>query len=669
MQMACPMPMLVANVEQGGFSVLAIDRLLRRFVVGARHPAGPAPGEIIAADGFGVLGPAMLAAAAMPDEQHSMELPIGDEPLWFELTLTPVGNDGVCRQIIIMAADRTADHDLEQRHRRTARRFQVMVAHAPGLIFLVDSAGRIIRSSPAVERLLGIVAEDLIGRPLFELLHPDTLPRAASVFNQLLSQPGEAITIPDFRMSHAAGRPLWCEATATNLLHDDDVAAIVFNAYDVTDRRIAEQRLELLASSDALTGLMNRRRLEQRLQETFEAAARAGTTVALLLVDLDDFKLVNDGLGHDVGDAVLQGLASRFDGLIADRGFVGRIGGDEFALVVESLNDPTDLRKLSEAVHETLRSPLSVNGHEVYVRASVGTSSGHPDSADAHSLLRSADLALYRAKRNGRNQTVGFSVELQLEVEQRLTTVTALQRAVREGDLRLAYQPIVDREGCLVGAEALLRWDHDGQLLSPVRFLELAEDTGLILPMGAWVLDQVCTDLGSLRDSVPALRWISVNMSSRQLLDERLPLLIHRSMQAHEITPGSIAIEIAEETLREDDGRAAAVLGDLKDIAIMLSLTDLAADQAVLHRIDKLPIDVIKLDRGFVQQLDVNDEGRFRALASAVLELAVEAGIDVIAEGVETEAQAQILHDLGCPHFQGFRYGEPLDLASFITRA
>ncbi|MFV2039481.1 MAG: EAL domain-containing protein, partial [Acidimicrobiales bacterium] len=251
----------------------------------------------------------------------------------------------------------------------------------------------------------------------------------------------------------------------------------------------------------------------------------------------------------------------------------------------------------------------------------------------------------------------------------RLTTVTALQRATREGHLRLAYQPIVDRQDRLIGAEALLRWDHDGELLSPARFLELAEDTGLILPMGAWVLGQACSDLESIKCSIPALRWISVNMSSRQLLDERLPLLIHRAMQTHEIPARSIAIEIAEETLREDDGRAASVLSELTDIAVMLSLADLATDQAVLQRIDTLPIDTIKLDRGFVQQLDVDVDGHFRSLAMAVLELASEAGISVIAEGVETESQAKILRDLGCPHFQGFRYGAPLDLASFITRA
>jgi len=659
---------MVANVEGDGFSVLAIDTMLRRFVVGARHPAGPVPGEIIDANGFGPLGPSMNAATAPGAEQQVMELPIGDEPTWFELTITPVVVAGECRQIILVAADRTAEHDIEQRHRRSARRFQAMVTHAPGLILLVDSTGRIIRCSPAVERLLGMSVSDLVGRPIFELLHPDTLARAASVFNQILSQPGEPVKIDDFRMNHAAGGQLWCEATATNLLHDDDVAAVVFNAYDVTDRRIAEARLELLASRDPLTGLANRRTLEQRLDQAFEAAARVDGLVALALVDVDDFKLVNDGLGHDVGDAVIRGLGNRFERLVGEDGFVARVGGDEFALVLNNLDRPGDLDRLSEAVHETLRSPISIGDNDVYVRASVGTTTGHPVTADAGSLLRSADLALYRAKRNGRNQTVAYTAELQLEAEKRLETITALQRAIREDRLRLAYQQVVDRDGTTVGAEALLRWEHDGELLSPAMFLELAEDTGLILPMGAWVLEQACRDLNSLRDAVPGLRWISVNMSSRQLLDERLPLTLRRTMDAHNIAPGSIAVEIGEDALGNGEG-ATGVLDKMTDVKIMLSLTDLASEQAALYRIEGLPIDTIKLDRKFVQQLDLDPEGHFKSLGLAVLQLAEQRGIAVVAEGVESSAQAEILRGLGVELFQGFYFGEPLNLASFIAQA
>ncbi|MEM7285889.1 MAG: EAL domain-containing protein [Actinomycetota bacterium] len=663
-----PVPMMVADVSGEGFSVLAVDPLLRRLITGARHPAGPMPGEVIAPEGFGALAGVLQDAVARPEDRHLIEIPIGDEPLWFEVNAAGIGDESGCRQVVLLAADRTADHDIEQRQRRSARRFQAMVTHAPGLILLVDSAGRILRCSPAVDRLLGVQADELVGRAVFELLHPDTLARAASIFNQVLSSPGEPLAIADFRMSHGSGAPLWCEATVTNLLHDDDVAAIVFNAHDVTDRRIAEQRLELAATSDSLTGLANRRRLEQRLRDSFEAAARDDAGVGLVVVDIDDFKLVNDGLGHDVGDAVLRALANRLEALVGDRGHAARIGGDEFALVLERIVDPGDIDRLADGVHEVLRSPVNALGQDVYTRGSVGTATGRPETADADSLLRAADLALYRAKRNGRNQTVRFAAELQLEAETRLETITSLQRALRDGRLRLAYQPVVGLEGELVGAEALLRWEHDGELLSPARFIQLAEDTGLILPIGAWVLEQVCRDLTALRTSSPDLQWLSINMSSRQLLDERLPDLVARTVQGHDIAPGSIAFEIDESTIRSGGERVRTVLGRLDQARVMLATDDLGVDQDILALIGELPIAAVKLDRRFVQQLDLDQDGHHRAIATAAVQHAAEHGVEVIAEGVESEEQRRVLEDAGCGRFQGFHISEPLDLGSFLTR-
>lgn len=664
-----PVPMMIADVSDAGFSVLAVDPLLRRLISGARHPAGPMPGEVIAAEGFGALAGVLHDAVREPDERHVIEVPIGDEPLWFEATVAAIADADGCRQIVLVAADRTADHDIEQRHRRSARRFQAMVTHAPGLILLVDSAGRIIRCSPAVDGLLGVQADELAGRAIFELLHPDTLARAASVFNQVLSSPGEPLAITDFRMSHGAGPSLWCEAMVTNLLHDDDVAAIVFNAHDVTDRRIAEQRLELAATSDSLTGLANRRRLEQRLRDSFEEAARDGVDVGLTIVDIDDFKLVNDGLGHEVGDAVLRAFASRLEALVGEAGHVARIGGDEFALVLDRLESSADVDRLADAVHAAMHAPINALGQDVYIRGSVGTTTGNPQTADPDSLLRAADLALYRAKRNGRNQTVRFAAELQLEAETRLETITSLQRALHDGRLRLAYQPVVDGAGQLVGAEALLRWQHDGELLSPARFLQLAEDTGLILPIGSWVLEQVCRDLTALRTSVPDLDWLSVNMSSRQLLDERLPEVVARTMRGHDIAPGSIAFEIDESTIRDGDVRVRDVLARLDHTRVMLATDDLATSQDILGVVGVLPIAAVKLDRRFVQQIDVDVEGHHQAIATAAMQLAAEHDVEVIAEGVETEAQRQLLADVGCDRFQGFHVSEPLDLGSFLTLA
>lgn len=668
LEAASPVPVLVVDVHEDGYCVLAISPVLRRFVTGARHPAGPVPTERIPAAGFGVLADILAAATTGPEPQPTMELPVGDDPTWYEVRATPVVVDDAVAQVMLLATDRTSERDLEQRQHRARHRFEAMVNHAPGLVMLVDSTGRIVFTSPTVEPLLGVRPEELAGRPIFEMLHPDTLARSASVFNQVLSSPGLAVPLSDFRFNQSGGGVLWCEGIATNLLHDDDVAAIVINAYDVTDRRVAEERLELLATSDALTGLPNRRRLEARLEDAFTRATRSGLPVGLALVDIDDFKLVNDALGHEVGDQVLRAIANRLERTLGERGFVARIGGDEFAMVLEAVETPDELLRLSDAVHEMLRAPVAVGEHDVYVRASIGTTTGHPSSADARTSLRSADLALYRAKRNGRNQTVRFTAELQLQAEERLDTISTLQRALRDGRLRLAYQPVVDTRGAVVGAEGLLRWEHDGQLIRPADFLALAEDTGLILPMGTWVLDQACQDLRELRSALPGFGWVSVNLSSRQILDERLPLVIASTLRNHGIGTGGLAVEVSDRTLR-DHPDAECVLGQLAGVEVMLALTDVAHDQSGLHRLDRLGVDTVKLDQAFTQALDHDPGAELESLALGIIHLAQESGVGVIAEGVETAVEAEVLARVGCTMFQGFHYSEPLDLASLIIWA
>ncbi|MGI9621406.1 MAG: putative bifunctional diguanylate cyclase/phosphodiesterase, partial [Acidimicrobiales bacterium] len=648
---ASPSPLMIVQVAGEGFTVAAASPTLRRLVVGARHPAGPEPNEVIATSGFGALAEVIDAANTFPFEQQTAEIPIGDEPNWYEIVVTPLGTGGTPNQMLVAAADRTADHDIEQRHRRSAKRFEAMVANAPGLILLVDSAGRIIRCSPGVDRLLGVDSEELAGRAIFEMLHPDTLARSASVFNHILGCPGEPIVVSDFGMNHTNGSTIWCEATATNLLHDNDIAAVVVNAHDVTERRLAEQRLELAASSDSLTGLANRRRLETRLTEMFEVATRVDSRVGLVLVDLDDFKLVNDGMGHDVGDAALVALASRLEALVGPNGLIARIGGDEFALAVDPRSG-ADTIAVAQGVHDALQSPVSVGNREVYLRASVGTTTGHHSGADAGSLLRSADLALYRAKQKGGNQTVRFTAELQLDAEQRLEMVTDLQRALREGRLRLAYQPIVDANNNLIGAEALLRWEHDGELLRPADFLDLAEDTGLILPIGAWVVDQVCADFKAAAGVLEGLEWISVNLSSRQLVDERLAATVRSALETHGVEPKRLGVEVDEATVSRDIEAASIVLNGL-GIGVYLTMSDLSRNQDALRLSRRVNSVGIKLDQHLVGQLDTDDDGRYRAIAAAVIDHSHDAALSVVATGVENDAQARTLRDLGCDLFQG----------------
>jgi diguanylate cyclase (GGDEF)-like protein/PAS domain S-box-containing protein len=665
---AIPGPCLIAEVVSEGFTVLAVDPLLRRLITGAHHPAGPHHADVLTADGFGVLGPAMRAAVEEPFEARSLEVPIGDDPQWFELRVTPVVDSGRCQQVLVAGAEHTTQHDVEKRHRRERCRFEAMVEHAPGLVLLTDSAGRIVKASTGVTRLLGLDAQELLGRPVFQLMHPDTLARAASIFNHILGLPGEPLRVRDFRLGHADHTYRSCDTTITNLLHDDDVAAIVFNAHDVTELVLAQQRLELATSSDALTGLANRRELLARLNETFERGESAPSGVGLVLVDVDELALVNDSLGHDVGDNALKTLASRLSKLAGEHALVARVGGDELALLVTDLDDPQRLDRLASSILEAVRAPIQGPGGEVLLRASVGTASASPKTSTGDALLRAADLALFRAKATGKNRTVRYTAEMQLEAEARLEEVTALQRALHEERLRLNYQPIVRLDGALVGVEALLRWDSDGELISPAAFLDVAEDTGLILPIGSWVINQACRDFIELKMAAPDLQWVSINLSSGQLLDQRLPEILARALADHGLSPDCLAVEIDQTTLRDHVG-ARAMLSELGDIRSMVSFDEIGDDWGLLSALHDQGTHVIKLGRGFVGQLDVDTDGANKTLAMAVLELARTDGLEVIAEGVESREQLEVLEELGCPLAQGYLYSPPIDLATFITVA
>jgi len=628
---AIPGPCLIAEVVSEGFTVLAVDPLLRRLITGAHHLGGPHHANVLTADGFGVLGPAMRAAVEEPFEARSLEVPIGDDPQWFELLVTPVVNSGRCQQVLVAGAEHTTQHDVEKRHCRERCRFEAMAEHAPGLVRLTDSAGRIVKASTGVTRLLSLDAQELLGRPVFQLMHPDTLARAASIFNHILRLPGEPLRVRDFRLGHADHTYRSCDTTITNLLHDDDVAAILFNAHDVTELVLAEQCLELATSSDVLTGLANRRELLAHLSKTFERGESAPSGVGLVLVDVDELALVNDSLGHDVGDNALKTLASRLSKLAGEHTLVARVGGDESALLVTDLDDPQCLDRLAKAILEA-------------VRPSVGTASASPKTSTGDALLRAADLALFRAKATGKNRTVRYTAEMQLEAEARLEEVTALQWALYEERLRLNYQPIVRLDGALVGIEALLRWDSDGELISPAAFLDLAEDTDLILPIGSWVINQACRDFIELKMAAPDLQWVSINLSSGQLLDQRLPEILARALADQGLSADCLAVEIDQTTLRNHVG-ARAMLSQLGGIRSMVSFDEIGDDWGLLSALYDQGTHVIKLGRGFAGQLNVDPDGANKTLAMAVLE------------------------ELGCPLAQGYLYSPPIDLATFITVA
>jgi PAS domain S-box-containing protein len=604
------------------------------------------------------------------------EVPVGDEPRWFEMVVTPVVVDRRTVQLLVIGADRTAEHDVEARQRRAARRFEAMVDHAPGLVMLVDSTARILRASPNAASALQLDGE-LVGRQLFELAHPDTLHHAAAAFGEILIRPGEAVAIEDFRLVRRSGATMWCEATATNLLHDDDVAAIVINATDVTEQRIAEQRLAIAVTRDEATGLANRRALDEHLRSIVDSVAATGGAIGLAIVALDGLSLADNGDGSDASATVASAIAGRIcrlEAAAAGAGaFIARPRPDQLALVIEGPGEADAMRAVAElasCIHTALREGIVVGDDEILVRAVIGTAVSRPDPAAVTNLFRSAELAAMRAGAIGPDSTVAFTEEIRQAAESRLRQVTELQRAMRTERLRLAYQPVLDRAGTIVGAEALLRWERNGELLAPGAFLGLAEETGLIVPIGAWVLDRACADAAAMARTVPNLRWVSVNVSAQQLRDERFPMLVHRAMDDHGIAPHGLALEFDDDAIVDVLPHGTpTTMAELTDVAMIVSCRDLAGDQRILDRLADFPITALKLDRHLVGQLDVEIDGLHAALVGATVDLARELGVEVIAQGVETEAQARRLRALGVDTLQGFHFAPPMDLASLLTRA
>jgi PAS domain S-box-containing protein/diguanylate cyclase (GGDEF)-like protein len=669
---ANPGPVLVAEVTADDhFRVVASGGVFSRIVTGAAHPAGPHPGEILPAAGFGLLG-VDLAHSAHTGDRVVTEVPVGDEPRWFEMVVTPIVVDRRTVQLLVIGTDRTAEHDVEARQRRAARRFEAMVDHAPGLVMLVDSSARILRASPNAASSLQLDGE-LVGRQLFELAHPDTLHHAAAAFGEILIRPGEPVAIDDFRLVRRSGATMWCEATATNLLHDDDVAAIVINATDVTQRRIAEERLAIAVTRDEATGLANRRALDEHLRSIVGSVAATGGAIGLAIVALDGLSLADTADGSDSGATVTSAVSGRIARLAGAGAFIARPRPDQLAVVVERSGEADAMRSLAElasGIHGALREGIVVGDDEILVRAAIGTAVSRPDPAAVTNLFRSAELAAMRAGAAGPDTTVAFTEEIRQAAESRLRQVTELQRAMRTERLRLAYQPMLDRAGTIVGAEALLRWERNGELLTPGAFLSLAEETGLIVPIGAWVVDRACADAAAMARTVPNMRWVSVNVSAQQLRDERFPALVHRAMDDHGIHPHGLALEFDDDAVIDalPHGTPTA-MAQLTDVSMIVSCRDLAGDQRILDRLGDFPITALKLDRHLVGQLDVEIDGLHAALVGATVDLARELGVEVIAQGVETEAQARRLRALGVDTLQGFHFAPPMDLASLLTRA
>jgi diguanylate cyclase (GGDEF)-like protein/PAS domain S-box-containing protein len=547
----------------------------------------------------------------------------------------------------------------EVTRRNSETYFRTLIQNTSDVILIVDDSDRIRYASPSVAVVFG---GDPTGAWMHEVIHPADRERLAGVLAAIRGGTGIQEGL-DFRAVGNRPVEVLLEMHCRDLRADPTVAGLVITLRDVTERRRLEQELTHQAFHDGLTGLANRVLYTDRLQHALARGARDGSVVGVLFIDLDDFKIVNDTLGHAVGDQLLIAVAHRISGALRADDTAARLGGDEFAALIENVNDPGAVEETAQRILNALAAPIEVDGQSMlYAVASIGITTT-PEADTADELLRQADLALYVAKGAGKNQWRRYQSTLHGAMVERLELRTALDHAVNEGHFLLQYQPIIDLSTDEpVGFEALVRWQHPTKgVVAPAEFIDVAEESGLIVPMGRWVLDQALHTVAQWRRVLPRTRqpYVSVNVSVRQFREAGFVERIRQSLAYAGVPPRALMLEITETLLADDHETLWADLAALRDHGVRIAIDDFGTGYSSLGYLRQRPIDVVKIDKTFIDDM-VGGEQQL-ALVSGIVSLAQTLGLTVIAEGIESAVHRDLLARLGCPYGQGYLYSVPVD--------
>ena len=531
-----------------------------------------------------------------------------------------------------------------------------------------DVKSSIVRSSDMSLRLFGIRSDqaDLPYETLLNSLHPEDRSKFSHALEQCLSGTGNLDV--EYRVAWADGSFRWLRTKGDALLDlDGDPIKVLWVTEDVSQRKDMDARVRFLAHHDLLTGLPNRTLFQDRLQQALAAAKRMQTRVALLFIDLDHFKTVNDSYGHRAGDILLQTVAARLRGCVRETDTVCRHAGDEYLIVLSALREPSEAGLVAEKVLAIFDEVFVLEGHEVQISASVGISIYPDDGQTLENLIRNADAAMYHSKKSGRNRFEFFTPELNAPVAERLVLANQLRRAIENNQLVLHYQPQFDTAtNHLIGAEALVRWNHtDHGLLFPDSFIALAEESDIIHLIGEWVLNEACRQIAEWQASNLNIVPVAINFSAFQFRRSSLVEGVAAAFSRHGVKPQQIEIELTENAIMQDPKETAKILDQLHEMGVSLSIDDFGTGYSSLNYLKRFPIDKLKIDRSFVEDLphDLNDS----AIVQAIINLAKSLRMVVIAEGVETQAQLDFLRSLSCEAYQGYLGGRPIDAEGFAA--
>jgi diguanylate cyclase (GGDEF)-like protein/PAS domain S-box-containing protein len=536
--------------------------------------------------------------------------------------------------------------------RDTQRRFRALVQHASDAVAVIDDAGAITFVTDSIEPLLGHTATALRGRLFRDLVADDDRPRLAELLAAARGMP-QAMA-GELSLRHCDGHPVFADLRVADRSSDPDVAGVVLTLRDVSEQRRLESQLRQSVLRDRRTGLPNRTGFEQALQD---ALAR-GDRVAALLIDLDDFKTVNDSLGHAAGDRCLEVVAERLREAVGDRGHLARVGGDEFGVLLERVSGPAEAEALARRVLDAIRGAVGVDGEDVPLTASAGIALAAAGDL-AEDLLRSADTAAHAAKARGAGSLEVYTPVMHEHAVRQLALRTALARAIDRQELELAYQPVVDLlTGEPSSVEALLRWrTREGVRVPPADFIPVAEASGLVVPLGAWVLERACTAVAPLGDLT-----VAVNVSAMQLRTPDFVSHVATALERSGLPARRLVLELTESAVMDDVAGAQAAFTALGALGVQIAIDDFGTGFSSLASLASLPVDLLKLDRGFVAAMSTS--APHEAMVGGVVSLADRLGLPLVAEGVETPGQLEALRALGCRYGQGFHLGRPGPLAA-----
>lgn len=561
----------------------------------------------------------------------------------------------------------------ERSFRRSSRHFRALFDTAASPIMLVDATFRIRQWNASAETLFGYSRDEAVGRNLVETFIPEEYRDEMSwkILKTLGAGHNTRETLETGIQSYDGTDHiiLW----NLNLLHDeeDDRQQLILIGQNISEMRRTQDQLHYLAHFDVLTGTANRRLFEDRCRRALASASRHGHNCALLSLDVDHFKRINDTLGHDAGDALLQTLAQRLQDNVREEDTIARLGGDEFAVLLHHVTGAEGCEKVARGILEAITEPVTVPGGELVITSSIGITVAPDDGSSYEQLLKNADMAMYRAKKAGRNNIQFFSEDMNLEIQRQMSLEQELRAGIRAGELALHYQPVLDaRSGRVVGLESLLRWNHPGRgMLTPGDFLEVAEQSGQLQAIGEWICNNACLQARAIQAMSGTPVRISINLSSRQYNHPHLAEELRRTIADTHLDPTLLMVEIDERILSDRLEETAAVLHKLKAVGIGLTLDRFGSGLSSLTLLRELPFDQVKIDPSLLRRAP--DDENTAAITHTLISLARQLSLAVAAAGVETEEQDRFLRQSGCHLMQGHRFCAPVpsdELASLFAQ-